>query len=90
MTIKRLPPQQRAGARTRKGLSFGDLLPILDTGEALVVGDATLLPTRIRIAEPENKPDSATVAFWDRWSADEAKDSIPTAVESWRRQSVQL
>lgn len=79
--VRRLLPDSLGG--------FGDLLPILDTGEALVVGDATLLPTRIRIAEPENKPDSATVAFWDRWSGDEAKDSIPTAVESWRRQSVQ-
>jgi DNA helicase HerA-like ATPase len=80
--VRRLLPDSLGG--------FGDLLPILDTGEALVVGDATLLPTRIRIAEPDNKPDSATVAFWDRWSGDEAKDSIPTAVESWRRQSVQL
>lgn len=80
--VRRLLPDSLGG--------FGDLLPILDTGEALVVGDATLLPTRIRIAEPENKPDSATVAFWDRWSAKEPKDSIPTAVESWRRQSVQL
>lgn len=79
--VRRLLPDSLGG--------FGDLLPILDTGEALVVGDATLLPTRIRIAEPENKPDSATIAFWDRWSSDEAKDSIQTAVESWRRQSVQ-
>jgi DNA helicase HerA-like ATPase len=79
--VRRLLPDSLGG--------FGDLLPILDTGEALVVGDATLLPTRIRIAEPDNKPDSATVAFWDRWSGDDAKDSIPTAVESWRRQSVQ-
>ena len=28
---------------------FSDILPTLDTGEALVVGDASLLPTRIRI-----------------------------------------
>lgn len=79
--VRRLLPDSLGG--------FGDLLPILDTGEALVVGDATLLPTRIRIAEPDNKPDSATVAFWDRWLKDDAKESIPTAVESWRRQSVQ-
>lgn len=41
------------------------LLPVLDTGEALVVGDACLLPARIRIAEPKSKPDSGTVEFWD-------------------------
>lgn len=78
--VRRLLPDSLGG--------FGDLLPILDTGEALVVGDATLLPTRIRIAEPENKPDSATVAFWDRWSSAAGKDAIPTAVDNWRRQAV--
>ena len=78
--IRRLLPDSLGG--------FGDLLPILDTGEALVVGDATLLPTRIRIAEPENKPDSATVAFWEEWGKDQAKDSIAAAVNNWRRQAI--
>jgi DNA helicase HerA-like ATPase len=68
--------------------SFGDLLPILDTGEALVVGDATLLPTRIRIAKPDNPPNSATVPFWQRWSESDGKKSVPTAVENWRRQAI--
>ena len=68
--------------------SFGDLLPILDTGEALVVGDATLLPTRIRIAKPDNPPNSATIQFWEKWGEDEAKGSVPTAVENWRKQAM--
>jgi DNA helicase HerA-like ATPase len=68
--------------------SFGDLLPILDTGEALVVGDATLLPTRIRIAKPDNPPNSATVQFWEKWGEAEAKSSVPTAVENWRKQAI--
>jgi len=68
--------------------SFGDLLPILDTGEALVVGDATLLPTRIRISKPDNPPNSATVPFWERWGETVGKNSVPTAVENWRRQAI--
>jgi DNA helicase HerA-like ATPase len=67
--------------------SFGDLLPILDVGEALVVGDASLLPTRIRIAEPAMKPDSQTVAFWDRWNDENPRCDTENAVRSWRRQS---
>lgn len=63
------------------------LLPVLDTGEALVVGDACLLPARIRIAEPKSKPDSGTVDFWDDWSLDEPREKIATAVQAWRRQS---
>jgi hypothetical protein len=78
--VRRLLPDSLGG--------FGDLLPILDTGEALVVGDATLLPTRIRIDKPDNEPDSATVAFWDQWSTEDGKDSISSAVNNWRRQAV--
>jgi hypothetical protein len=35
---------------------FSDMLPILDIGEALIVGDASLLPSRITIDEPQIKP----------------------------------
>jgi DNA helicase HerA-like ATPase len=68
--------------------SFGDLLPVLDVGEALVVGDASLLPTRVRIAEPDNKPDSQTIAFWERWNEPEPKAGTENAVKAWRRQSM--
>ena len=67
---------------------FGDLLPVLDTGEALVVGDAILLPTRIRIAKPVNEPLSGTIDFWDRWADAASPSSLGKAVESWRRQSL--
>lgn len=78
--IKRLLPDSLG--------SFGDLLPVLDIGEALVVGDASLLPTRVRIAEPKMKPDSQTVAFWDRWNDAEPKSDTPNSIRSWRRQSM--
>ncbi|MBL4767904.1 MAG: ATP-binding protein [Rhodobacteraceae bacterium] len=68
--------------------SFGELLPVLDVGEALVVGDASLLPARVRISEPEMKPDSQTVAFWDRWNDSEPKSDTGNSVKSWRRQSM--
>ena len=77
--IKRLLPDSLGG--------FGDLLPVLDIGEALVVGDASLLPTRVRIAEPKCRPNSATVDFWDRWNQDEPISDTASAVQAWRRQS---
>ncbi len=67
--------------------NFAELLPILDIGEALIVGDACLLPSRIKVDEPIKKPDSATVKFWDKWSLEEAPDVISIAVESMRKQS---
>ncbi|KZD06124.1 ATP-binding protein [Thalassospira xiamenensis] len=77
--IKRLLPDSLG--------SFGDLLPVLDVGEALVVGDASLLPTRVRVAEPKYKPNSATVEFWDRWNDKQAISDTERAVHSWRKQS---
>lgn len=67
---------------------FADLLPVLDVGEALVVGDASLLPARVRIAEPRCKPDSRTIAFWTRWSQDADAGGLGDACDAWRRQSL--
>ncbi|EKV28044.1 Bipolar DNA helicase [Caenispirillum salinarum AK4] len=68
---------------------FTDFLPTLDTGEAVVVGDASLLPSRVRIAPPRSKPDSRTFDFWQRWSAAEEIGGLTQAVDAWRRQSLQ-
>ena len=65
---------------------FAELLPILDIGEALVVGDAAMLPSRIRIDEPTKRPSSATVDFWDRWASDAIENGIVDAVEALRKQ----
>jgi len=67
--------------------NFSDLLPILDIGEALVVGDASLLPSRIKVNIPTKKPNSNTRRFWDEWSKESVSDTISLAVESLRKQS---
>ncbi len=79
--VKRLLPDSLGG--------FGELLAILDTGEALVVGDASLLPSRVRITEPTAKPNSGTVDFWDKWAEDNYRDGIADAVTAWRKQNLQ-
>lgn len=66
--------------------NFADLLPVLDIGEAIAVGDASLLPSRIVIDVPRQKPDSATVKFWDEWSRETAPDDIGAAVQAMRKQ----
>lgn len=64
------------------------ILPLLDVGEALVLGDAVVLPTRIQIDPPRIKPDSATRQFWTEWAATEAPSAaIALGVEAMRRQS---
>lgn len=77
--IRRLLPDSLGG--------FSELLPVLDVGEALVVGDASLLPSRIKIQKPTNRPNSATVDFWDEWQNTSRMDVISAAIESLRKQS---
>lgn len=78
-TVKRLMPESLE--------SLMDTLPILDIGEALVVGDAVLLPSRIRIHPPSEKPLSATIDFWDEWSKKPEPPDFIKAVENMRRQN---
>lgn len=66
---------------------FANLLPILDIGEALIVGDASLLPSRVQIDKPTIKPKSATVDFWDEWSKNKNSVHLDLAVEALRKQS---
>lgn len=77
--IKKLLPDNLAG--------LTEVLPVLDIGEALVVGDASLLPTRIIIDEPSIKPESATIKFWKEWSNEAAEQDIENAVVSVRNQT---
>lgn len=70
--------------------SFAKTLPTLDVGEALIVGDSVLLPTRVKIHEPASdcQPESQTLDFWTEWSKSEGRNELSRSVESWRRQSV--
>lgn len=78
--IKRLMPDSLAGLTS--------ILPLLDIGEALLLGDAVLLPTRIKLDIPKITPDSATRDFWREWGSLESKDdAIRSAIESLRSQS---
>lgn len=81
--IRRLMPDSLAG--------LTDILPLLDTGEAVLLGDAVLLPTRIRLDKPVIRPDSSTRDFWIEWSTKKADtDAIVAAVECMRSQTRRL
>ena len=77
--IKRLFPDSLGG--------FSELLPVLDIGECLIVGDACLLPSRIKITEPKIKPNSATVDIWTEWSKEKNENVLNQAVQALRQQS---
>jgi DNA helicase HerA-like ATPase len=78
--VRRLMPDSLAGVL--------DGLPLLDTGEALLLGDAILLPARIKLKFPTIEPLSQTRNFWQEWG-EQAPDpaAVAAAVETLRRQS---
>lgn len=79
-TVKRLLPDSMTG--------LIDALPLLDIGESLFLGDAILLPTRIKLDQPKITPDSATREFWSEWTKTPADSkAISEAVETLRRQT---
>lgn len=78
--VKKLMPDSMAG--------ITEVMPLLDTGEALMIGDAILLPTRIRLDTPTVRPASSTRNFWREWGNEEPDgDAIREAVETLRRQT---
>ena len=78
--IKRLMPDSLVG--------LTNILPLLDTGEALLLGDSVLLPSRIRLDIPTITPDSATRDFWKEWGSEQPSVSaVEAAVERLRSQS---
>jgi hypothetical protein len=66
---------------------FTTLLPILRTGEAVIIGEATEIPSRVRIQLIEPRPASGDPEVAKLWRNPRVPDpDYSTAVTIWRRQ----
>lgn len=64
-----------------------DLLPALRTGEALVLGEAMAMPSRVRIAHVSPRPDSNDPEVSVRWAQTRANEAaFGLAITGWRQQ----
>ena len=77
--IKRLLPDNLG--------NIADNLSLLDIAEAIIVGDSTLLPSRVKIDEPSIKPSSQTIPFWSIWANDDISQNLSEAIGNMIRQS---
>jgi hypothetical protein len=77
-TVRKLMPESLE--------SLLDVLPIMDIGEALVLGDAVLLSSRIKVNPPNEKPLSATIDIWSEWMKKAQAPDFVKSVENMRRQ----
>jgi hypothetical protein len=64
------------------------VLPTLDVGEAVVIGDAVPLPVRIKLDRATVGPDSRTIPYWSLWANQPSSpEAIVGGVASLRAQS---
>ena len=65
-----------------------EILPALRRGEALILGDSTLMPLRVRIdpfVEASHIPQSQDVSFHEAWSS-VSDPNFDEIIQCWRRQ----
>jgi len=68
---------------------FIDVLSSLGQGEAMIMGLAVPLPTRVQLYKPDPPPNSASVDFFRHWVTGPADLDIDDIVDRWRRQDRQ-
>ena len=82
--------RQRVQGTLPDGLmSLLDVLPVLRTGEAIVMGEAAKLPMRCRITLPpeEKRPRSVDPLVAERWALRRRSGGYDRIVASWRAQN---
>jgi DNA helicase HerA-like ATPase len=65
---------------------FIDVLSSLGQGEAMIMGLAVPLPTRVQLFKPNPPPNSASVDFFRHWVTGPSDLDIDDIVDRWRRQ----
>ena len=76
--VKKLVPDSFAG--------MFDMLPSMRQGEALFVGDATALPSRVQLDFPQPPPNSSDILFYDKWVATDRPTNVSDVVDRWWKQ----
>jgi DNA helicase HerA-like ATPase len=82
-------PDDQAYVRSLVPESEGDLIDVLaglGRGEALVLGEAVPLPTRLQFGRPDPTPNSDDVDFYANWKGGPDDLDIDDIVKRWRKQ----
>ncbi len=80
--VKRLVPDSAAGMMS--------ILPALRTGEALLLGDAIAIPTRVMVDLPNPQPRSGDVEFAKGWTKGVEEMDVGQVVQRWRTRNRSL
>ncbi len=78
--VKRLLPDSIGG--------IVNMFSSLRRGECILLGDSVMMPTRIKIDEPNPKPNSDDTSFYKEWSSPHEKIEIEKVLDVWRKQKI--
>lgn len=66
-----------------------DMVASLRRGEAIILGESVIMPTRVRIDPPDPHPNSNDISFVRNWSCQEVSVPLAEVIDEWRRQGVE-
>lgn len=66
--------------------AIAEILPNLGAGECLIVGDATLLPSVVKLDMPDPQPKSQSIKFQDEWQKNWQDVSFDSIIKRWKRE----
>jgi energy-coupling factor transporter ATP-binding protein EcfA2 len=77
--VRRLVPDSSVGLLA--------MLPVLRTGEALILGDSVVMPTRVLVDLPDPRPRSDDVEYGKWWTAGLPDLDVDRVIKRWRGRS---
>ncbi len=81
-------PDDQAYVRRLLPDTLGNLtagLPSLEAGEALLIGDATVMPSMVRVKKCESKPSSSDIPYFEIWKDQWRSVDFAKITEEWRK-----
>jgi len=66
--------------------AIADVLPNLAQGECLIVGDAVLLPSIVKLDLPDPEPKSQSIKFQDEWQKDWKEAEFGKVISRWMKE----
>jgi len=69
--------------------AIADILPNLGPGECLIVGDATLIPSVVKLDLPNPEPKSQSIKFQDEWQKEWQGVDFETVIKRWKKEQIE-
>jgi DNA helicase HerA-like ATPase len=66
--------------------AIADILPNLSSGECLIVGDATIIPSVVKLEPPDPQPKSQSVKFNDEWKKEWRDVEFEEIIKRWKKE----